>query len=379
LPHWSQFNPDSAAVVAELREYIEWLACDLLSGEAISYLQGVTGDISRSIGAYESATLEIPTPLSGPLANRLVNFQVTAPNTVIVAVVNNVPAWSGIVWATEENSAGGYTLATATPESFLDNVYTRDLSFKQVEQTEILRSLAQRAVTNGLPLAFDLQPTGIKRDRTFNDDENTFVYEAMQELRGVINGPEWTIDTIWADQNKRKIRFVLRAASAIGAGQTDPKGPVSTHGPAKAEWKLTTSWGKGKGANAIIAYSSGQGAKKPQSVEISNVLAGYPKLEYRWSPGSNIKETGTLNDHASKKLADIGSGTAVLELDCRWDQPPVRLAFDLNLGDWLEYQLYGPSRPAGFTGVKRMLGWKLSPESGRFTPFLLGTESDTDV
>jgi hypothetical protein len=313
--------------------------------------------------------------LSGPLANRLVNYQVTAPNTVITAVINNVPAWSGIVWATEESSEGGYRLATATPESFFDRVYTRTLIYKQEEQINIFKGLAQRAVANGLPLIFDLKATSVKRDSTYNDDEDGSVYDRMQELASVNNGFEWTIDTVWADDTHRKIQFVLRAAPYLGAGINSPKGPISTHGPAKATWKRTVDWGKGKGANAIIAVTSGEGKARLQSEEITDILDSYPKLEYRWMPGSNIKEKSTLNDHASSKLSSIGKGTTVLELECRWDQIPVRLELDIKLGDWLQYQLYGSSRPSGLFGTDRMMGWKLSTTTGRVKPYLLGEQS----
>ena len=363
--------------VAELRETIEWLACDLLSGDVITYLHGVRGDISRALGAYESSTLEIPTPLSGQLANRLVTGQVGPPNTVIVADVNSVPAWSGIVWATEESSAGGLTVATATPESFLDSVYTRDMKFTQTEQTSIMRDLAQRAVNNGLPLKFDITETGVVRDREYHDDEDATVYQRMQELSDVVGGPEWTIDTIWGDEHKRKIVFVLRVRPTIGAGLARPKGPISTHGPARATWKLSHEWGKGRGANAIIATASGEGDARPQSPELTDIRPGYPKIEYRWSPSSSIKEVSTLIEHASAKLDEISDGTRLLEIEARWDQPPVRLGVDLMLGDWIEYELYGPSRPTGMRGYKRMIGWKLG-SSGRFTPYLLGNEEKTN-
>lgn len=363
--------PDDNDNQAVPTQTITWMACDLLTGEAITFLGGVQGDLSRAIASVESATLTIPTPLSGPLANRLVTAQVTAPNTVVVAIVNEVPAWAGIVWTTEETSEGGYRLGTATPESFFDTVYTKNLSFEQVEQTEIVRSLAQRAVDNGFPLAFDITPTGVLRDRNYKDDEDAKVLARLQELHEVVDGPEWTIDTVWADSTKRKIQFVLKVAAKLGSGQNSPKGPISTHGPAKATWKLTHDWRNGKGANAIVAVASGQGEDRLQSEEISNVLDSYPKIEYRWMPSSSIDRKDTLNDHAFGKLNEIGNGTRVLEMECRWDQAPVRLEVDLHLGDWVIYQLYGPTRPTGMTGVERMLGWKLSTSSGRFTPYLL--------
>src|SRR5690606_40139959 len=79
------------------------------------------------------------------------------------------------------------------------------------------------------------------------------------------------------------------------------------------------------GANAIIATASGEGDARPQSPELTDIRPGYPKIEYRWSPSSSIKEVSTLIEHASAKLDEISDGTRLLEIEARWDQPPVRL------------------------------------------------------
>nr|BFF26874.1 hypothetical protein GCM10025732_48390 [Glycomyces mayteni] len=357
---------------------IKWYAYDLLTLRKISSLQGATGDLIRSLGASESSTVNIPTPLSGPMANRFVTDTVKAPNTIVVAEINKKPAWAGIVWKTVETSEGGLDLGVATIESYLDRRYTRTLKFTQIEQAFIMRDLAKIAADiTGIPLEFDITPTGIARDRTYNDDEDATLYKRIQELSEVINGPEWMIRAEYADEWGSKLRLIFTCRAKIGAAKTSPRGPISTRGGSKAKWKRTNDWSEGNGANSVIAYSSGEGDVRPQSKEMTNIREGYPRIEYRYSPSSSVTKIATLNEHATSRLDEIGNGTESIEVESRWDQSPVRLGIDIDLGDWVSYALYGPTRPNGLIGIKRLIGWKLSAANGTFTPVFLEETEET--
>lgn len=356
------------------RPTIEMYACDLITGAKLAYLPGASGNLSRSLGSFESSTITVPLPLSGPLAHRQLLSVLRPAKTLIVAVINDVPAWSGIFWKFKEGTSEGLQLACTTPESYLDRRFTGSLSFNQVDQALIAAGLVSVANQDGINIAIDAPESGILRDRNYHDDEDATVYQRLQELMGVIDGPEWTIDTVWADEQQRAVKLVFRCYAEIGAGRGAPKGPLSTIGQAKAEYEFTDDWSKGHGANDVIATGSGEGEDRIQSVRMvdeDSLAAGYPRLEHRFSPSSSIKQVTTLNDHANAELEMLSNGTQSLEVSARWDIAPFRLGVDLLIGDWVMYDVYGPARPAGFQGVARMIGWKLEASSGKFSPVLL--------
>lgn len=292
---------------------------------------------------------------------------------MIVAVVNNVPAWGGIIWKTRWGTSGTIELGCASIESYLDWRYTGTLSFTQADEASgITAGLVAIANSDGIDLAIEAPPTGTLRDRSYFDDENATVYQRLTELMDVEGGPEWTIDLRWADPVKQdRVIKVFRCAKRIGS--TVPKGPLSTLGKAKAAYSYTLDHSRGMGANDVLAYSSGEGEDRPESIHAVNqgaLNAGEPRLEHRFSPSSSIKNIAVLNSHAASRLALIDGGTESLDVTARWDTPPARLGVDLLLGDQVGFELYSDIDPTGRVGTARMVAWKLDTGSGTFNPTL---------
>lgn len=354
---------------------VEWIACDLVTGDKLAYLGGCQGTISRALGAYTSDTLTLPAPLSGPLALGGLLYQTIGPDrlptTMIVCVVNGLPQWGGIVWKVRGGTNATIELGCATLESYLDRRYIGDHTFTQVDQATIAGTLVQAANIEGIGLEIDAPLSGVLRDREYFDDEDGTYYARLQELMDVDGGPEWTIDLDWASSTQQAVRKIFRVKNRIGS--STPRGPLATQSKAVTRYDVTYDYGRGMGANDILAYSSGEGTDRPQSQHIRNNLAisqGVPRVEHRWSPSSSIKNITVLNDHATAALYRLDGGSTSLAITSRWNIEPARLGIDLQLGDDIEYALTGHMHPLGLSGTARMVGYRLDPRAGTFEPVL---------
>jgi hypothetical protein len=293
------------------------------------------------------------------------------PTRMMVAVVNDVPAWAGLIWKVRGGSAGTVELGCATPESYLDRRFVGNMSFSQIDQSYIAGQLVEAANDEGINLTIDAPPSGEPMDRTYWDDEDATYYQRLQELMEVEDGPEWTIDPEWRDFKQQSVRLVFRVRSRIGS--VEARGPLATESGAVLDYSVTYDYGKGMGANDVVAYSSGEGEDRPISPHARNEIAiasGVPRVEHRWSPSSSIKDTAVLLKHARSGLARLDGGTTSIELTARWDLAPARLGIDLGLGDDVEVALTGHLHPTGLLGTGRLIGWKFATEQGTFQPVI---------
>jgi hypothetical protein len=360
---------------AVVRATVEWIACDVVTGDKVAYLHGLSGQISRALGQYTSDTLTIPAPLAGPLALGGLLDQAIGPDQLptrmVVAVINDIPAWAGIIWKVRGGSVGTIELGCATPESYLDRRFIGDMAFTQTDQAALAAALIQAVNTEGIGLAIDTPLTGIPRDREYWDDEDATYYQRLTELMNIQNGLEWTIDLDWRTTRQQSVQLIFRARNRIGS--TAPRGPLATASEAVVTYEIIHDYGKGMGANDVLAYSSGQGADRPQSQHIRDNFAlesGVPRIEHRWSPSSSIKETAILNAHATSELMRLNGGTTSLAIKSRWNIEPARLGVDLALGDDVAYSVVGHMHPTGLSGVGRMIGYRLDTTAGTFEPVL---------
>lgn len=373
-PHWSLFNNPS--FVAEVRSVLEWIACDLASGDKIAYMPDVSGEISRALGAYTSSTLKIPAPLVGDLAMGGMLNQAVGPDQIptrmMVAIVNDIPAWAGIIWKVRGGSQGEVELGCATPESYFDRRFIGDVSYTGLDYATIAANLARLTNDEGINLDIDALPMKPRnRERTYWDDEDATYYQRLQELMNVDGGPEWTIDPDWRSFKQQSVRLIFRVRDRIGSAVA--RGPLSTDSGAVTDYTVTYDYGAGMGANDVVAYSSGEGEDRPESLHYRNDLAiesGVPRIEYRWSPSSSIKDTSVLNGHAKSALARLDGGTTSIEVTARWDVPPARLGIDLQLGNDVQFALTGHMHPAGILGTGRLIGWTFDTTGGTFKPVL---------
>lgn len=306
----------------------------------------------------------------GPLLEQAIGPD-QLPTRMMVAIVNDTPAWAGMIMKVRGGSAGTVELACATPEYYLDRRFVGTMAFTQIDQAYILAAFANAANVEGINLIVDALPTGVLRDREYFDDEDATYFQRAGELMDVSDGAEWTISPEWRSSTQQSValRFLVRGH----VGSTEPRGPLSTESSAVVSYSVTYDYGKGLGANDILAYSSGEGTSRPQSQHLRNAIAiasGVPRFEHRWSPSSSIKDTAVLNAHAASELARLDGGTVSLEVTARWDVEPARLGVDLLLGDEVELALTGHMHPSGIIATGRMVGWRLDTSAGTFQPVL---------
>jgi hypothetical protein len=360
---------------AVVRATVEWIACDVVTGDKVAYLHGLSGQISRALGQYTSDTLTIPAPLAGPLALGGLLDQAIGPDQLptrmIVCIINDLPAWAGIIWKVRGGSVGTIELGCATPESYLDRRFIGDMAFTQTDQAMLAAALIEAVNEEGIGLAIDTPLTGVPRDREYFDDEDATYYQRLTELMDIQNGLEWTIDLDWRTTRMQSVQAIFRARNRIGS--TAPRGPLATASEAVVTYEIIHDYGKGMGANDVLAYSSGEGTDRPQSQHIRNTFAleaGVPRIEHRWMPSSSIKETAILNAHATSELMRLDGGTTSLAIKSRWNIEPARLGVDLALGDDVAYSVVGHMHPLGLSGVGRMVGYRLDTTAGTFEPVL---------
>src|SRR5690606_12554132 len=208
------------------------------------------------------------------------------------------------------------------------------------------------------------------------------VYSRLRELMGVADGPEWTIDIEWGDATKTWIRKIFRLRKRIGVQSAEPdavfttgsaSAVMSTVGASEARYTLREDYSSGRGANHIVATSSGEGETRPQSEPARDealLASGWPRYEHRYSPSSSILNIETLSAHARAALELMRLGSRTLLITARADAYPV-LGTHWRIGDDIGYELQGHGHPQGLTGVARAIGWQLDPKAGTVAPILL--------
>ncbi|SCL31914.1 Phosphodiesterase/alkaline phosphatase D [Micromonospora nigra] len=358
---------------SSIADQVRWLGCDLVTGQVIAELPDVTGRVSRVLGAYTTTSLSIPIPVGGPAAIGAVAVEATQPGvTMVVAVVNDVPEWAGAVISRRGGTDGRLDLSCATLEAYLDRRYVGAHEWIQEDEAVIAAGLIADAQVDGIGLAVDAPLTGVLRDRTYTSDADATVYSRLRELMAVEGGPEWTIDLDWVDSTRTAVSKILRLRTRIGAEASKP--PVwtsgwSSQGASDARYTLVEDYSDRRGANHVIATSSGEGDARPESTPAVDILAGWPRYEYRYTPSTSITDTDTLDAHAVAELALRRDGALTWQIDARWDAYP-RLGVDWRLGDDVGWELRGHRHPDGTTGSGRVIGWELDMQAGRVRPVL---------
>ena len=368
---------------------VTWLGCDLVTGRIVEELPDLvpSGPISSLLGAYTSASFRLPIPLGGHgKAPRNWEAATEPGRSMIVAVLGGTPVWGGIVLPREGGSDPTVDIACVSIEGYLDRRYVRDHQFVQVDEALIAASLVDDANIEGIDLYVDAPETGTLRDRTYADQDDATVYSRLRELMGVIGGPEWTVVLDWSDVTQTAVTKTVRIRKRIGHASTQPNAVfatgsanavLSSAGASEARYRYREDYSSGKGANHVVATSSGEGDSRPQSSPARDealLAAGWPRYEYRYSPSSSITEVSTLDGHAQSTVALMARGARTLTITARADAYPM-LGTDWAIGDDIGYELQGHRHPNGLSGVARAVGWELDAQDGTVSPILLTEET----
>lgn len=373
--------PPPPVARATIRTQVTWLGCDLVTGGIIAELPDLSGSVERVIGEATSSQIRAPVPTGGTgrLPVELVKQATQPGRTMVVAVVNDLPAWAGIVMRRDRGSDATISLACASPEAYLDRRFVGDHTFTGVDEATIAAGLVRDAQVEGIRLEVDAPETGTTRDRSYFAKDDATVLDRMQELSDVEGGPEWTIDLDWTDDTHRAVRKVFRLRQRLGRVtggaifETTAASVFSSAGASEAVYTLAEDYTDGKGANHVVATAPGQGEDRPQSIAVRAedlIAGGWPRYERRFQPSTSITDPQTLFLHAQRELRRRRRGARVWSLDVRWDAAP-RYGVDWILGDLVAWNVIGHGDPDGISGQGRIIGWTMEMPAGRMTPKLL--------
>lgn len=386
-------DPLPPATPATIRTRVRWYGCDLVTGKLIAPLHDITGAVSRRLGEATSASLTLPLPRAGPGAVPLTTIeQATEPGrSMVVAVVNDVPSWGGIVLVRRGGTDVPLELGCVTIEGYLDRRYVGDhdwTSSQGVDEATIVAGLLADAQTEGIGLILDIPATGRRRRRQYFGQDDATVLSRLQELMRVVGGPEWTVDLDWVDNSQTAVAKLFRLRPRIGIAASTPTAVFRTtaasvfgsRGGSEARYTYTEDYSDGRGANHVVATSSGEGEDRPQSVPARAedlLAAGWPRWERRWSPSSSITSQDVLDEHAASELARRQAGARTWQMIVRWDAYP-RLNVDWRLGDDVGWRAVGHRHPDGVVSQGRAIGWDLDIQAGTVVPIILDPASDPD-
>ncbi|MFE2164897.1 hypothetical protein ACFXB3_07455 [Streptomyces sp. NPDC059447] len=284
-----------------------------------------------------------------------------------------MPLWSGIVLPREGGSDPDLKLTAATPEVYLERRYPGDYTATGLDQTDIMAALATPALTDGPPLVLDTESSGTAIDYTMEDSEDRSILAGMQEVAGMEGGPEWTIDTQWADAAQTRFELVLRIHPTIGTIREQPAAIFDLPG-CLHRYTLLESYERGRGATRVIARGERSSDTRASSDVYSAdalLAGGWPLWEDRITPASGITDVAQLNRHAAEAIGLMGTGSKAWSLEAVASRAP-RLGVDWVLGDSVGVDVTSsPRHPDGVQLVSRAFAWSLDVGTDRVVPILL--------
>lgn len=397
---------------------LAWVATEARTGAILADLPGLgCSSVKRSLGRYEATTAVLPIP--------------TAPDNWITAtrpgganlhlLSDGVPIWGGMVTQRSRGLDDTVSLSIATLESYLDRRIVGDVTYVATGQNSIVEDLFSRFVTTGplggIPfrVAYSTAGVGTLRDRSYLRTDRKTVYSVLTELSAVIGGPEWTVEWEWQHSPER-ITPILYVGDRVGRAVTPGLAPAATFQAPGCiiDAVMAEDYSSGKGANAVIAYSSASAGTVPSSPAQVATDDGRPTFETDIQPSTSITDVSTLTSHAQSALATLAPGGSALALSAAVEAAPT-LGVDWMLGDDVGYQIGGvepdprqvyaytdmwwpsdmwsdtwgvlaaalanphgresvPAFPAGIAGVLRCIGWELALDGVQtVTPILAAT------
>jgi len=349
---------------------LAWLSVDAKTGGILADLPDLDcPKVSRSICRYDSTTATLPVPTAPE------NFELaTRPGGAVMILLDSdvvSPLWGGLVTVRPRGSSDTIPLSLATMEAYTDRRFVGDVTYTGQGQNYIAGDLVTRYVAagplGGIPIRVVLiGGNGTLRDRTYTDDSDKSVYSALNELAALDDPIEWTIS--WEHQSgPERYTPVFYVGSRIGAAVMPGMAPTATFDlpGCITDALVTEDYSAGKGANSVIAFSSGVAGSRLQSPAQIGPDDGRPTYETRVTPSTSIVDVTTLTDHAVKILAVMKDGAMATALSApvlaSSSKPaaPV-LGSEWNLGDDIGYILAAPAFPNGLAGTQRAIGWEMT-------------------
>lgn len=373
---------------------ISWHSFDLRSGrrgprlitQSLGQVQRIIGepsDGSQTVLWYD-ATRETSSDGRPTTAGLIPGIEAaTLPGRVMLVALDDdteEPAWAGMVTRRRSDQGSWVGLDLVTLEGYFDRRYVKDHTYTQTAQGAIIEGiLTADASSTGAYFVVDAQaPT--PRDRTYADDDDKTVLSVMQDMMGVVNGAEFTVDLQWGNAEHTLLQPVVRIRERIGTASAHP--PQFTQ-PGVTAFSYVEDYTSENGATDVLATSSGEGDTRPESAHhtaLDLINGGWPLFEYRYSPSTSITETDTLDAHADSTLTEVRNGLAELTLTARLGAVPMP-GVDFHLGDDVAVALTSarfPERTSpdnypipGYEKTVRCIGYAVDYDANTVEPRLV--------
>lgn len=359
---------------------ITWTSYDAKTGVPIEELPGlrITSSISHIIGRGDQATAVLPITDRLPDRWRIA----TDPGRAVIAGVieqgnrleDSLVLWAGWVSRREYGDSSEITLQLQPAEEWLARNYIGNMTFSQVSETSIVRSLGLNSLASQFHGWVEEVPSPRLRDRTYTSDQDKTMLSAMQDLMRVIDGPEWA--TEWRIDSTGRLCLVGLTASTLGRRTSSPSLLIS-----RPHWTRSEDYSDGRGATIFTGVATREGDDR---VVVSRraddlISQGYLELERRWQPDTGATSAPIISQYVDAAVAAQSLGTITYSLSVHLsDVIPGR---DFGLGDDVAIDLYNPDLPgADLSLTMRILGWVADPDpiSGEIvniTPILYNEES----
>ena len=378
----------------------EWVAVSLTDGSLISDLPLLSVEsVGASMGRYETSTASLPIA-SGKAPADWVRATKPKVSALILLddnpldVAHGIPVWGGMVNRRDRSHQETVQLDLITIEGYFDQRYVGDVTFAGVPECTIIEELVEAYAADGsnggIPIRVQqVGDLGQARDREYLDSYDKTLYSAIRDLAGVIDGPEWYVGWEW-QYSPDRLTPVLYVGDRVGTSVAEGLAPVAVFDVpgAGTEFDLVEDYGIGRGANDVMATSSGEGDSRPQSSHMLFADPERPTFELRFSPSSSIKEISTLDGHAEARLQSTRRGTTSIAISANLKAAP-RLGVDWGIGDEVGVAVGGiafdgtetvPSIPGGIEGRGRVAGWKRSlMEPQTITPLIVSETGAFDA
>lgn len=321
----------------------QWLAVSLTSGVVLAEFPDLqAARLSYRFEEATSGTVMIP------WRNVPSNWgEATVPYGVAILLVRGgVVLWGGIVVKRERVLQDeGLSLTLATVEHYLDSVYVKDHAYSDRDQCGIVEDLVSATLGgHRFSLLVEASPSGVRRDRTYEESSDKTLLSVLQELSNVRNGPEWC--TAWRVDDGRYVP-VLTVADRIGSVT-----PVTTFDESvMTSFKVVEDYTTGYGANMVVAAGSDTGEGQLRSDVMVADQSYRPVVECVVRPSSSVIRKETLDAHAASSLERLRDGTNTVGMTLSLMAAPI------------VYEEWSPGD---------VVAWDVADDDGRFMGFARG-------
>lgn len=384
----------------------QWVATELTTGVQIADLNDLVVDrVVDTMGRYEIVNASLPLPKAPPDWERATMEGATAYWLLKDNPAGGQPLilWGGYILAADDDETDAVSIVLSTYPGYFDQRYTHARTYTQVGQNDMVADLIQNCVATGpnggipIRVQYVTAGSGTLRDHTWADQDDKTVYSALQDMMAWDGGPEWWVGGEWVGQLIKPVLYVGDRLGTPAVGLR-PEAVFDMPGNTTA-FKRTRSYRSGKGANSVMAYSSGQGDSRPQSPVQNFTDPDRPTFEWRWTPSTSITDVATLTTDAQAQLAAMQYGSRALTMSAKADQPGTpEYMTGWGIGDDIGYVVgaapqwrdrfgitfgatFGvpdttgrvPAFPLGLAGIARAIGMQLTLGNTRtLIPVLAG-------